>query len=201
MTQKRSKNRKRHLKKGTRKVEKIFFIFCEGEKTEKQYFELFKGRTFKKNIEPVVIPAKNKGKGNNSPLGIKERIKNKWPSNFKKNVDEFWAVIDRDQWNEQDIEELRNYCNSFNEGFCAVSNPCFEYWILLHFQEHQTFSDCKSCTRALKKYDQKKNNLDLKELGAKINDAVKNAKVNHETRKKQHHSYSEIFLIVEKLTH
>ena len=49
-----------------------------------------------------------------------------------KKTDETWLVIDMDQWPLDQLEEVfaRCQCSGFS---LAVSNPKFEYWLLLHF--------------------------------------------------------------------
>lgn len=200
MPKRRSQNRQRHLKRGKRSVEKIFFVFCEGEITEKQYFEVFKGGEFKKNVEVAVKPAGKGGKGSNAPIGIIKRIKKNWPANYKKSIDECWAVIDQDQWTDEHIEKLKQYCRELPNGHLAISNPCFEYWLLLHFRSHMHFQDCKACERALKKYIPDYNkSIDVAFTKEVVQEAITRAKTNYAQRMENKHSYSQVFFLVEKL--
>lgn len=58
----------------------------------------------------------------------------KYLNKFDSNLDEFCILIDRDSQNhtESNMQECISYCkqNSYN---CYISNPCFEFWLLLHF--------------------------------------------------------------------
>ena len=52
--------------------------------------------------------------------------------------DEFWLLLDTDHWTEPN--HIANYMNSISEakseGFhVAVSNPCFDLWLLMHHVE------------------------------------------------------------------
>ena len=49
--------------------------------------------------------------------------------------DEAWIVIDRDEWTEEQLARLHQWSNErTNHGF-ALSNPNFEYWLILHFED------------------------------------------------------------------
>jgi hypothetical protein len=50
-----------------------------------------------------------------------------------KTVDELWMVVDRDfkSWTVRELSESRQLCSQ--KGYSlALSNPCFELWLLLH---------------------------------------------------------------------
>lgn len=52
---------------------------------------------------------------------------------FRPGRDKIWIVLDKD---ENSIDRLKNVCNwcEKNDVGIAFSNPCFEYWLLLHFR-------------------------------------------------------------------
>ena len=52
-----------------------------------------------------------------------------------KTTDEAWVVVDKDQWGDAQLNSLFRWSqSSTNFGF-ALSNPKFEYWLLLHFED------------------------------------------------------------------
>lgn len=55
---------------------------------------------------------------------------------FDKNYDEVCLIVDRDKksFSENQFDELKEQCNK-NNFQLYVSNPCFEFWLLLHFNE------------------------------------------------------------------
>ena len=58
-------------------------------------------------------------------------------SEFKlKQGDQLWLVIDRDpqSWKEKQIALIGREC-SRRKYYLALSNPCFELWLLLHFED------------------------------------------------------------------
>jgi hypothetical protein len=66
--------------------------------------------------------------------GFKKRYKKKYGLDEH---DELWLVIDLDRWPQQMLSEILTQSNQ-NQYRLAVSNPCFEVWLLLH---HATFDD------------------------------------------------------------
>jgi len=83
--------------------------------------------------------------------------------NFK-STDEFWLIIDRDDWETihlLDISALVEDCKKEKNFFMAMSNPCFEIWLILHLTPLSTFSEDEQ--RAIfenKKISANKNHID-----------------------------------------
>ena len=52
---------------------------------------------------------------------------------FRQDMDYFAVVLDRDcgSHSKQLMQECLDECNQHNYG-CFVTNPCFEFWLLLH---------------------------------------------------------------------
>jgi hypothetical protein len=69
-----------------------------------------------------------------------------------KKTDEAWVVVDKDSWPEEHLVELHNWAQSRkNYGF-ALSNPKFEYWLLLHFEDAKGVATSQDCNKKLAKY-------------------------------------------------
>jgi hypothetical protein len=50
-------------------------------------------------------------------------------------TDEAWLAVDKDIWIDSQLQELHQWPQEAqNHGF-ALSNPSFEYWLLLHFED------------------------------------------------------------------
>jgi hypothetical protein len=69
--------------------------------------------------------------------------------------DEAWLVVDTDAWTEEQLNELRNWVSEaaerrFGRGL-ALSDPKFEYWLLLHF-ENAGVRSSRECTDKLKRH-------------------------------------------------
>ncbi len=117
-------------------AEKFYILAYEGTVTEKKYFEdLRNSDIFNDNGQIETIPLKRETTGHNNPLDVKALLsKAKSEFSFKK-TDEFWLVIDRDQWetiHHIDFDQLVEDCRREGNFFIALSNPCFEMWLILH---------------------------------------------------------------------
>lgn len=123
---------------GTLPEKKSFLIFSEGKNTEKSYFEQFKLPT----VEVEVI-----GAGRNTYSLIEYAIpiikqKNSIRlKNGKSKFDEVWCVFDADPKldNPQQLTNFKNAIDLANSNNIKVaySNQAFEYWFILHFEDHQ----------------------------------------------------------------
>ena len=122
---------------------KKFFIVCEGEKREDQYFRYF--QRIDSRVEVEVIS--QQGGGDTSPTGLLTKFREltnygpegEAPKHIVTPVDEIWFVIDTDDWGDR-IEELRTEVADQDNMYVAQSNPCFEVWLCFHVSaEKQTF--------------------------------------------------------------
>lgn len=120
-------------KTGTRKVNKKVLIVCQGAETEHQYFSQF--RDDLKLVSTFVdIPDDAHGFSAGKMLNYaKRRIKkeNKRGDSF----DKVFLVFDKDEDDSfyvtlNNIE--RSQPKNLIEGCYSI--PCFEYWLLLHFE-------------------------------------------------------------------
>ncbi len=102
-------------------------IVCEGENTEKDYFEMLK--RFFKLYNTLTI--KIVGEGNNTLNLVKKAKK----LNQQDEYEQVWCVFDKDDFPNKNFNEAIQIAESL--GFeVAYSNQAFEYWLLLHFENH-----------------------------------------------------------------
>ena len=68
-------------------------------------------------------------------------------------IDEFWCVFDV-EWprNHPGLKEAMEQARQ-NNVEVAVSNPCFELWLILHFQDHTAWLDNNDARRVRRKLD------------------------------------------------
>ena len=131
---------------GQRSYRKMFLIAAEGEKTEQQYFNFFNSRTATIKIECL------KSGHSSSPFYVLKRMKTWLQKNALKDSDEAWLVVDKDRWPGEQLSELHTWSQQKeNYGF-ALSNPKFEYWLLLHFEDGKGIQSSAQCSERLKKY-------------------------------------------------
>jgi hypothetical protein len=102
-------------------LQKRILIVCEGKLTEPSYFEQFKAQN-------VTI----KGTGTNTRTVVEEAAF--WDNEGE--YDEVWCVFDKDSFSAQQFNQavIDAQTKKFKVGF---SNQSFEYWLLLHFEDHQ----------------------------------------------------------------
>jgi len=150
---------------------KLFLIATEGAKTEPIYFGIFNSP--QATIHVKLLPAR---KHDSSPPQVLKRaqvfVKEK---GFGKK-DEVWLVMDRDQWTDEQLEGVFLGCRApaFN---LAVSNPQFEYWLLLHFEDGTGVSGSRDCSQRLMRHlpNFKKDNLETQKVEPGIPDAIQRA--------------------------
>lgn len=98
-------------------------IVCEGKNTEPSYFNQFRLSSAK------VIPV---GEGYNTLSLVNRALELSQQGRFE----QVWCVFDKDDFNEQDFNNAIEIAKSNNFGI-AYSNQAFEYWFILHFNDHQ----------------------------------------------------------------
>ncbi len=166
-----------------RQVVPVFKVFCEGEKTERNYFDWYvreicrgrhRGRPFRLKELWNVCDTKNRTDPN-SLVNMAVAAKEKSPCPCK---DRFWCVYDRESRTAvlDRVHEKAFTTASQNGIEVAFSNVCFEVWLLLHKQDscadYASYSDLEKRSK-LKKYfpNYKKSELPLLKMSE-----VKNAR-------------------------
>ena len=125
------RKRKSFARKSGVRDARLIIIAAEGELTERRYFE---GIAYSKEYRnsKVHIEVLNRGTTNSDPkqcLAMLNGFKKEY--NLNKN-DEMWLVCDVDRWGSKKLSEVNQLCKQKSYSF-AVSNPCFESWLMLHF--------------------------------------------------------------------
>lgn len=98
-------------------------IVCEGKNTEPSYFRKFKLSTI--TVEAI-------GEGYNT-ISLVERA-GQLAQN--KDYDQIWCVFDKDDFPVSDFNNAIAIAEAQNFKV-AYSNQAFEYWIILHLEDHQ----------------------------------------------------------------
>ncbi len=107
-----------------KRIEKQFIlIVCEGENTEPSYFNHFK-------LSTAVI--KSVGLGYNTISLVKKTTELAKEDEY----DQVWCVFDRDDFPAADFNNAIFLAKDKGFGI-AYSNQAFEYWLILHFEDHQ----------------------------------------------------------------
>ena len=129
---------------GREEVRRIVRVHSEGTVTEPSYL-----RHMTRGNRKVTLTF---GRGGMGPLSLVDRaradIRERTRRNATLEFDEIWVVFDIDQhpYVNQAREEARN-----SDVQTAISNPCFELWLLLHIEEHNRAIDRRAAQSRAKK--------------------------------------------------
>lgn len=171
--------------KPTREPKLRILVVCEGKVTEPKYLKDFQDH----HRNPRVLVRVHKKQG--APMTVvtlaaeqraesERQAKAEHDANLK--FDEVWAMFDVDE--HPKLKEAIELAD--REGVkVAVSNPCFELWALLHFEDQRGHIERKKLRERLKRhmkgYDKE---LDFSKLRDTYEAALTRAKALHEAAKK-----------------
>ena len=111
----------------------LFIIATEGQKTEHKYFSDFYSYPLFRNPR-IYIHVIKRRQAASSPRHVLSEL-DKIKSEYKlRHYDELWMVVDKDAWKTQHLSTVARLCRQKNYSL-AVSNPCFELWLLLHVKD------------------------------------------------------------------
>lgn len=169
-------------KRPTRQSYDRILIVCEGSKTEPQYFEEIR-QTYKLSSTNIEVVHSAYG---TSPRKVTQYALDKFAST--KEYDQIFVVFDRDDhadyYDALDLIEANNGKLKNSEKnpvpvHAIASIPCFELWLLLHYEDVHCYKDRTEILKCLKKhipdYDKGKKGLFDKTSGG-IPNAIKRAK-------------------------
>jgi hypothetical protein len=158
-----------------RRDARLFVIATEGAVTEKQYFSLFQSSRVK--IEILAA-----GDNKSAPEYVLKRLDVFREQYDLNEEDMLWLVIDVDRWGDK---KLSTVCRAAKQKSfsLAVSNPCFEVWLCLHFLEELDPRDktCRHFEQRLKNIldEYNKSNLDISQYEPQVSAAIERAKKLH----------------------
>lgn len=147
---------------GYREAEKFYILSYEGTTTEKKYFADLRNSIYFNDSGVIeTIPLKRSVKQGSNPISVKQLLKEAKKEYNYKSTDEFWLIIDRDDWehiHHINFDSLIEECDKEKNFFMALSNPCFELWLLLHLTRLDSYSEEElQLIYANKKISDKKN--------------------------------------------
>ena len=166
------KTRKFQRPLGEKRYRKLFIIATEGDKTEPQYFSIFKRLTSDAHV--ICLP----GGHASSPPQVLKRMQNYLKEENPLSPYEAWLIVDKDDWSNEQLTQLRKWERQHDNRGLAVSNPKFEYWLLLHFESGSNIKSKRECSDRLKQHlpDYKKNINSRKITADRITAAIGRAK-------------------------
>jgi len=146
----KSLNEQLARKRGIRSLKKRFLIVCEDTKSSLAYFDTLRVYLA---LDATSVKVAHSG-GKTQPIQVVNeaiRLKEQSASDESGTVpfSQVWCVIDGDSGPK--INNARTSAESHDIQL-AISTKCFEYWILLHFEENDSSTmDCDALVIALRK--------------------------------------------------
>ncbi|MCP2256937.1 RloB-like protein [Streptoalloteichus tenebrarius] len=163
----RENSQHRNTRPRRQPASRVLIVSC-GERTELDYFD-----GLRRSLKPptVALAVKPKKASPDQLVAYARKLREQDPGGF----DEVWCVMDVDHY------DLEGAISAAREGgvVLAISNPCFEVWLLLHFVACASpFSNEKAVRDALRRHvpGYKKNNLDFAVFQPHVMDAIERAK-------------------------
>lgn len=115
---------------------KLYVIATEGELTEKLYFLELSLKYRNPRVHVEILDRLNSN--NSAPNHVLMQLDKFKKEYHLKKDDELWMVIDLDRWHNSLLSDISKQCIQKKYNL-AVSNPCFEIWLILHVSD---FNDC-----------------------------------------------------------
>jgi hypothetical protein len=139
------KTRPLERSRGVDRDASLVIIASEDQYAVKQYFELFHST----KIQFQVLPTQD---GRSSPQHVVDRLKGYMEEHQFGEGDRFWYVTDVDHWSQpahiKKLVDVLRLCRQAKIDV-ALSRPCFELWLLLHFSDFPT-ADLATCKPVIK---------------------------------------------------
>lgn len=181
-----------------------FIIYSEGKNTEPDYFRAVRRDLLGALVDIEMIDAAG------VPMTIAEKACDRAAamrrgrarkSSFE-DGDQVWAVFDRDE--HPKVPEALEQCRAGNVGV-AFSDPCFELWLILHFDDFDRPDDRHQVQAALARvcegYDSKgSKSADFRKLMPNIEEAEQRAERQFARREKEGSPPRRPFTTVSNLT-
>lgn len=131
---------------GLKPVKPRIVIATEGTHTERAYFSSCLGGNARRYTLEFV-----QADNASAPRHVLRRMERHLRGAPLGEGDEAWIVVDRDNWPESDLNQISDWARSARNRFLALSNPKFEYWLLLHFEDASGVQSNRDCDERLRK--------------------------------------------------
>jgi hypothetical protein len=137
-----------------RSIANKLLIVCEGQKTEPQYFKGIRQHKRLRTLQVTIVDAS----GKTNPISIinraiAERQTLKADKGWETG-DSVWAVFDGDEHRHQDPQNWQTAIakTKTQKINLAITNPSFEFWYLIHFQDAFSQMNADTALKQLRKH-------------------------------------------------
>ena len=111
---------------------RLIVIASEGKDTERIYFKALAKEYTNPRVHVHILERSEDEQNSSSPEHVLKQL-NEYKSQYDLEADdELWLVIDKDRWTEAMLSHVASKCSQNDFMHMALSNPCFEVWLLLH---------------------------------------------------------------------
>ena len=114
---------------------RLIVIASEGKDTERIYFKALAKEYTNPRVHVHILERSVDERNNSSPEHVLKQL-NDYKSQYELDADdELWLVVDKDRWTEAMLSRVATECSQEVAMHMALSNPCFELWLLLHIED------------------------------------------------------------------
>jgi len=114
---------------------RLIVIASEGKDTERIYFKALAKEYTNPRVHVHILERSEAEQNNSSPDHVLKQL-NDYKSQYELEADdELWLVVDKDRWTEAMLSRVATECSQEVAMHMALSNPCFELWLLLHIED------------------------------------------------------------------
>lgn len=114
---------------------RLIVIASEGKDTERIYFTALAKEYTNPRVHVHILERSENEQNNSSPEHVLKQL-NDYKSIYELEADdELWLVVDKDQWKDKMLSRVATECALEVSMHMALSNPCFELWLLLHLED------------------------------------------------------------------
>lgn len=111
---------------------RLIVIASEGKDTERIYFKALAKEYTNPRVHVHILERCEGEQNNSSPEHVLKQL-NDYKGQYElESDDELWLIIDRDRWTDAMLSHVAKECAQDDYLHVAMSNPCFELWLLLH---------------------------------------------------------------------
>lgn len=111
---------------------RLIVIASEGKDTERIYFKTLAKEYTNPRVHVHILERSESEQNNSSPEHVLKQLNDYKEQYALEADDELWLVVDRDRWTEAMLSLVAMECAQDDYMHMALSNPCIEFWLLLH---------------------------------------------------------------------
>ena len=111
---------------------RLIVIASEGKDTERIYFKALAKEYTNPRVHVHILERSQEEQNNSSPEHVLKQLNDYKGHYALESDDELWLVVDKDRWPEAMLSRVTTACVQDDFMHVALSNPCFELWLLLH---------------------------------------------------------------------